>query len=131
MHAFLALAPSYAMALQSPRERQALPVLKVVARNAGCIHGPRLRGTPRLQPVAPATLPKGRSGGWFVGPQDAPPPTPGQPVARPVPQNRSVLGNAWSGVKDLVAGSGIEFDERGEQQLRGVPGEWSLFAAAR
>jgi len=33
-------------------------------------------------------------------------------------------------VKDLVAGSGIEFDERGEHELRGVPGSWKLFAVA-
>jgi class 3 adenylate cyclase len=31
-------------------------------------------------------------------------------------------------VKDLVAGSGIEFDDRGDQQLKGVPGEWRLYA---
>ena len=31
-------------------------------------------------------------------------------------------------VTDLVAGSGIEFDERGEHQLKGVPGTWQLFA---
>jgi pimeloyl-ACP methyl ester carboxylesterase len=33
-----------------------------------------------------------------------------------------------STVRDLVAGSGIEFDDRGVQTLRGVPGEWRLFA---
>src|SRR4051812_7121712 len=33
-----------------------------------------------------------------------------------------------STVKDLVAGSGIAFDDRGLQQLRGVPGEWRVFA---
>jgi class 3 adenylate cyclase len=32
-------------------------------------------------------------------------------------------------VKDLVAGSGIEFEDRGVHQLKGVPGEWRLFAA--
>jgi pimeloyl-ACP methyl ester carboxylesterase len=31
-------------------------------------------------------------------------------------------------VKDLVAGSGIAFDERGAAELKGVPGEWRLFA---
>jgi class 3 adenylate cyclase/pimeloyl-ACP methyl ester carboxylesterase len=31
-------------------------------------------------------------------------------------------------VKDLVAGSGIEFEERGEHQLKGVPGTWKLFS---
>ncbi len=33
-----------------------------------------------------------------------------------------------STVKDLVAGSGIEFDDRGAAALKGVPGEWRLFA---
>jgi class 3 adenylate cyclase len=33
-----------------------------------------------------------------------------------------------STVKDLVAGSGIEFRERGTAELRGVPGEWRIFA---
>lgn len=32
-------------------------------------------------------------------------------------------------VKDLVAGSGIEFEDRGVQELKGVPGEWRLYAA--
>jgi pimeloyl-ACP methyl ester carboxylesterase len=35
-----------------------------------------------------------------------------------------------STVKDLVAGSGIAFVERGAQELKGVPGEWRLYAAA-
>ena len=33
-----------------------------------------------------------------------------------------------STVKDLVAGSGIQFDDRGAHTLKGVPGEWHLFA---
>ena len=33
-----------------------------------------------------------------------------------------------STVKDLVAGSGLEFDDRGEHALKGIPGEWRLFA---
>jgi len=33
-----------------------------------------------------------------------------------------------STVKDLVAGSGIEFIERGAHELKGIPGEWRLFA---
>jgi class 3 adenylate cyclase len=32
-------------------------------------------------------------------------------------------------VVDLVAGSGLEFDDRGEHELKGVPGTWRLFAA--
>jgi class 3 adenylate cyclase len=31
-------------------------------------------------------------------------------------------------VKDLVAGSGISFEDRGTQTLKGVPGDWRLFA---
>ena len=34
-----------------------------------------------------------------------------------------------STVKDIVAGSGIAFDERGEHELDGVPGTWRLFTA--
>ena len=31
-----------------------------------------------------------------------------------------------STVKDLVAGSGIEFADRGIHELKGVPGEWHV-----
>ena len=33
-----------------------------------------------------------------------------------------------STVKDLVAGSGLAFEDRGVQELKGIPGEWRLFA---
>ena len=33
-----------------------------------------------------------------------------------------------STVKDLVAGSGLEFEDRGVRDLKGVPGEWRLYA---
>jgi class 3 adenylate cyclase len=35
-----------------------------------------------------------------------------------------------STVKDLVAGSGLRFDDRGEHQLKGIPEAWHLFALA-
>ena len=35
-----------------------------------------------------------------------------------------------STVRDLVTGSGIEFEDRGEHALKGVPGEWHLYAAS-
>ena len=48
-----------------------------------------------------------------------------------------VIGQAGAGevlvsrtVTDLVAGSGIEFADRGAHALKGVPGEWELFQAA-
>jgi pimeloyl-ACP methyl ester carboxylesterase len=31
-------------------------------------------------------------------------------------------------VKDLVAGAGIDFEDRGTRELKGVPGEWRLYA---
>jgi class 3 adenylate cyclase len=47
-----------------------------------------------------------------------------------------VLGQALGGevlvsrtVTDLVAGSGINFEDRGDHRLKGVPGVWRLFAA--
>ena len=36
-----------------------------------------------------------------------------------------------STVRDLVAGSGLAFEERGAAELKGVPGEWRLYAGAR
>jgi class 3 adenylate cyclase len=35
-----------------------------------------------------------------------------------------------STVKDLVAGSGIDFEDRGTHELKGVPGEWRLYAVS-
>jgi pimeloyl-ACP methyl ester carboxylesterase len=36
-----------------------------------------------------------------------------------------------STVKDLVAGSGLRFGDRGSQSLKGVPGKWRIFAVER
>jgi class 3 adenylate cyclase len=30
-------------------------------------------------------------------------------------------------VRDLVAGSGLRFEDRGEHELKGVPGTWRLW----
>jgi class 3 adenylate cyclase len=32
-------------------------------------------------------------------------------------------------VKDLVSGSGINFQDYGDYQLKGIPGDWRLFSA--
>jgi class 3 adenylate cyclase len=37
---------------------------------------------------------------------------------------------ASSTVRDLVAGSGLEFEDRGSHELKGVPGEWHLYAVS-
>jgi len=36
-----------------------------------------------------------------------------------------------STVKDLVAGSGLRFADRGSQLLKGIPGEWHIYAVER
>jgi class 3 adenylate cyclase len=36
-----------------------------------------------------------------------------------------------STVKDLVAGSGLGFTDRGDRQLKGIPGQWRLYAVDR
>ena len=43
---------------------------------------------------------------------------------------KAAPGEVWvsSTVKDLVAGSGIRFEDRGTYALKGVPGEWQLLA---
>jgi class 3 adenylate cyclase len=35
-----------------------------------------------------------------------------------------------STLRDLVIGSGIAFEDRGAHALKGVPGEWRIFAVA-
>ncbi|MBA2607847.1 MAG: hypothetical protein H0U92_02810 [Actinobacteria bacterium] len=35
-----------------------------------------------------------------------------------------------STIKDLVVGSELEFADRGEYELKGVPGSWRLFAVS-
>ena len=48
-----------------------------------------------------------------------------------------IAGSAGAGevlvsqtVKDLVAGSGFAFDDRGEHELKGVPDRWRLYRAS-
>jgi class 3 adenylate cyclase len=60
----------------------------------------------------------------------------GQLVGIAVHIGARVLGLAEPGevlvsstVRDLVAGSGIEFDDRGEHTLKGIAGPWRLYAA--
>jgi YVTN family beta-propeller protein len=49
-----------------------------------------------------------------------------------------IMANAGAGevlvsstVRDLAAGSGLSFDDRGVRPLKGVPGEWHLYAVGR
>ena len=46
-----------------------------------------------------------------------------RPLARP----GEIL--VTSTVKDLVAGSGIKFNDRGTRTLKGVPDQWRVFTA--
>ena len=47
------------------------------------------------------------------------------PVGKPGPGEVLVSQT----VKDLVSGSGLAFDDRGVHTLKGVPGEWRVYAA--
>jgi hypothetical protein len=40
----------------------------------------------------------------------------------------SRTGHRAGTLRDLVIGSGLEFDDSGAHQLKGVPGEWHLYA---
>jgi class 3 adenylate cyclase len=61
----------------------------------------------------------------------------GKPAGLSVHVGARICANAGPGevlvsgtVKDLVAGSDIAFEERGEHELKGVPGTWRLYAVA-
>jgi len=62
---------------------------------------------------------------------------PGDYGPAPTQRLRATVGLAEPGeilvsrtVVDLTAGSGLQFEPRGEHQLKGVPGTWPTFAAA-
>ena len=50
---------------------------------------------------------------------------PAAPLAFPYARPSEVLVS--STVKDLVAGAALEFEDRGEHELKGVPGTWRLY----
>jgi class 3 adenylate cyclase len=61
----------------------------------------------------------------------------GKPAGIAVSTGARVASEAEAGevlvsqtVKDLIAGSGIGLEERGTHELKGVPGEWKLYAVA-
>jgi hypothetical protein len=49
------------------------------------------------------------------------------PQAMPISANDVLVSST---LRDLVIGSGLEFEDRGGHELKGVPGEWHLFAVA-
>jgi len=65
-HTFMALAPAYEMARELPTERQPLPVLKVLYRNANRIQEFGGRRHEVLHPVAATALPEGHNGGELL-----------------------------------------------------------------
>ena len=59
-------------------------------------------------------------------------------LSAPVHIGARVAGQARAGellttstVRDLVAGSGIKFEDRGESKLKGIPGVWRLMTVPR
>lgn len=64
-HTFMALAPAWEMSRELPDERRALPVLKVLFRNASVIQRSGAGKYEMLLDVTPAELPEGRGGEVF------------------------------------------------------------------
>jgi class 3 adenylate cyclase len=50
----------------------------------------------------------------------------GEDTALTIPEPAVLVSRT---VKDLVAGSGLSFEDRGEHELKGVPDRWRLFRA--
>jgi hypothetical protein len=65
-HAFMALPPTFQMAKEMPKEKAALPVLKVLYRNTSEMQEQGGSKSEALHPVAARELPKGRSGGELL-----------------------------------------------------------------
>lgn len=65
-HTFMALAPALQMASELPKDRAALPVLKVIYRNAARIQAFGGHEKEILHPVTPASLPSGAHGGELL-----------------------------------------------------------------
>lgn len=61
-HTFMALAPAFEMAKELPEKSQALPVLKVLYRNAQTMQRQGGRRNEVLKPIEPRSLPEGRPG---------------------------------------------------------------------
>jgi hypothetical protein len=55
-HSFMALCPSYAMAMALPEKERPLPILKVLYRTSTHIHGARCTSEDRLATIEPAKL---------------------------------------------------------------------------
>src|SRR5947209_1380498 len=62
-HSFMALCPSYAMALALPEKERPLPILKVLYRTSTHIHGARCASEDHLARVGPARLDDGTPAG--------------------------------------------------------------------
>ena len=72
---------------------------------------PHQAPSPRASPARSLPWPRGRHGRCIAA------------AARP---GEVVVSST---LKDIVAGSGIAFEEHGEHELEGVPGTWRLFTA--
>src|SRR5262249_20674496 len=62
-HSFMALCPSYAMAMALPENERPLPILKVLYRTSTYIHGARCANADHLDEIKPAKLDKKPSPG--------------------------------------------------------------------
>jgi hypothetical protein len=65
-HTFMALSPAFEMSRELPEDRRALPVLKVLYRNASTIQQTGGRTGEVLKPVKPTELPEGAVGSQLL-----------------------------------------------------------------
>src|SRR5512133_3660789 len=114
------------------RGRGPSPVGRYFAPTRGRRVHPRPKGresrTPRTFPcITACPRDRGKGTSW-------PSRTPGKPTpdgwARAMPPLRQYFLRLQRSVKDLVAGSGIEFEDRGEHELKGISEPWHVFSVA-
>ena len=65
-HTFMALAPAYEMSREMPEDQRALPVLKVLYRNATHMHGKGGRKNEELHPIEGIAVPEGKIAGEVI-----------------------------------------------------------------
>ena len=84
-------------------------------------------GAPTARHGQSVTWPGLRGGRYLGGRQNHGPSGLAQLREQPAGPNDVIVSST---MRDLVIGSGLEFEDRGAHQLEGVPGEWRLFAVA-
>lgn len=117
-HTFMALAPAYEMSKQMPKGREALPVLKVLHRNATRIQAHGGHASEKLRVIEPAALPSDRDGGELL-----------QELVRK--RDRDAAERAFAAMVDHDAGEAyhhLQFEIEDEVDVHRVVLSWRAWA---